>query len=149
MFPKKNVVVPIDFSTESKHAIETALELTDSPTHIHLVHILFPLDVMIPGVVWTEVDNSSREISAREAGQKFVRDSNLPEGMTFLVRMGDPGTEIALYANSINSELIIIPSHGYHGLKRLLLGSVTEHVIRHANCPVLVLRRSDAETNPK
>ena len=44
-----------------------------------------------------------------------------------------------------SADLIVISSHGYHGVKRILLGSVAETVIRHASCAVLVLRRSDAE----
>jgi nucleotide-binding universal stress UspA family protein len=57
----------------------------------------------------------------------------------------NPGTEIAEYADEIGADLIVIPSHGYHGVKRLLLGSVAERVIRAAHCSVLVLRRSDAD----
>jgi len=40
----------------------------------------------------------------------------------------------------------VIPSHGYHGVKRLFLGSVAERVLRHAPCRVLVLRRNDADS---
>ncbi len=65
-------------------------------------------------------------------------------GVTTVVRVGNPGLEIADYATQLGADLIVISSHGYHGLKRLLLGSVAERVIRHAECPVLVLRRSDA-----
>jgi nucleotide-binding universal stress UspA family protein len=57
----------------------------------------------------------------------------------------DSGPTIADYARDQEAELIIIPSHGYHGIKRLVLGSVAEGVIQHAKCSVLVLRRSDAE----
>ena len=60
------------------------------------------------------------------------------------VLTGDPGTTITDYANEHAADLIVIPSHGYHGMKRLVLGSVAERVIRHAHCSVLVLRRSDA-----
>jgi nucleotide-binding universal stress UspA family protein len=62
-----------------------------------------------------------------------------------VVRLGDPGLDITEYADEIQSDLIVIPSHGYHGVKRFLLGSVAERVIRHAHCPVLVLRRPDAD----
>ena len=61
--------------------------------------------------------------------------------MTQVVREGDPGLMIADYAADVQADLIVMPSHGYHGVKRLLLGSVAERVLRHANCPVLVLRR--------
>lgn len=142
---KKNVVVPIDFSGQSKIAIETALEVVDSPENLHVVHVLFPLDAVSPGVVWGELDDKKREESALEHAKQFLSDSNLPSTVKVLVRIGDPGTEIAEYAESVKSELIVVPSHGYHGLKRIFLGSVAERIIRHANCAVLVLRRSDAD----
>ena len=66
-------------------------------------------------------------------------------GATLAVLFGNPGLEIADYAKNIQADLIVIPSHGYHGVKRFVLGSVAERVIRHAECSVLVLRRSDAE----
>ncbi len=65
--------------------------------------------------------------------------------LNFETRTGDPGLVITDYATEIGAGLIVIPSHGYHGLKRLVLGSVAERVIRHADCSVLVLRRGDAD----
>ena len=61
------------------------------------------------------------------------------------VLTGDAGIAVAEYATRVNADLIVVPSHGYHGLKRLLLGSTAERIIRHAHCSVLVLRRKDAE----
>ena len=58
---------------------------------------------------------------------------------------GQPGTEIGRYVTEVGAELIVIPSHGYGGFKRLLLGSVAEQVVRSADCAVLILRRPDAE----
>jgi nucleotide-binding universal stress UspA family protein len=60
------------------------------------------------------------------------------------VLTGDPGTTITDYANEQSADLIVIPSHGYHGINRIVLGSVAERVLRHANCPVLVTRRLDS-----
>ncbi len=142
--PKKSIVVPVDFSGESKQAIEAALEMVDEPEHVHAVHVMFPLDIVAPGVVWGGIEEVEREKATREHAEEFLKEHDMT-GVTILTRVGDPGTEIADYAESINAELVIIPSHGYHGFKRALLGSVTERVIRHVACPVLVLRRSDAE----
>ena len=142
--PKKSVVVPVDFSGESRQAIEAALEMVDLPEHVHAVHVMFPLDIVAPGVVWGGVEEADREKATRKHAQEFLEKHNMT-GVTILTRVGDPGTEIADYAESIDADLVIIPSHGYHGFKRALLGSVTERVIRHVDCPVLVLRRSDAE----
>lgn len=142
--PKKSVVVPIDFSGESKLALDTALEMVNSPANVHAIHVMFPMDVVAPGVVWGGVDNFNQEESLKEHTDDFLKKNNIT-GLTVLTRIGDPATEISEYAQSINADLIIIPSHGYHGIKRALLGSVAERVIRHCHCPVLVLRRSDAE----
>lgn len=142
--PRKCVVIPIDFSGESEQAVSTALEMVDDATHVHLVHVMFPLDVVTPGVVWGAIDDDRRDEAVLKHYQEFREQHGLPE-TTFVTRVGDPGTEIAAYAKAEQADLIVIPSHGYHGLKRMLFGSVAECVIRHAACPVLVLRRTDAE----
>ena len=55
--------------------------------------------------------------------------------------IGDAGSEIVSYADRVSAELIVIPSHGRSGIKHLLMGSVAERVVRHAHCPVLVLKK--------
>jgi nucleotide-binding universal stress UspA family protein len=66
-------------------------------------------------------------------------------GLTELVQVGNPGIVISDYAKQSGAELVVMPSHGHHGLRRILLGSVAERVLRHAECPVLVLRRADKD----
>ena len=56
------------------------------------------------------------------------------------VLVGDPAKEIVELGNEIETALIVISSHGYTGLKKMLLGSVAQGVVRHAKCPVLVLK---------
>jgi nucleotide-binding universal stress UspA family protein len=58
-----------------------------------------------------------------------------------LVRHGRSFNEIADAARTLKADLIIISTHGYTGLKHALLGSTTERVVRHAPCPVLVVRQ--------
>ena len=143
-YKKKSIVVPVDFSGESKHAVETASKFTETPESIHLVHVLLPLDAVSPGVVWGDVTDKSRQEAIEEKFTQFLKDENL-EGATTEIRFGSPGAEIAEYADEQNAELVVLSSHGYHGIKRMLLGSVAEVVIRHVHCSVLVLRRGDAE----
>jgi nucleotide-binding universal stress UspA family protein len=59
---------------------------------------------------------------------------------TFLVWQGDPGPTIVSAAEAERADLIVIGTHGREGVTRLLLGSVSDHVVRHARCPVLVVR---------
>ena len=63
------------------------------------------------------------------------------QGIHCATASGDPGHEIVKYAEEIDADLIVIPSHGRTGLTRLLIGSVAERVVRLAHCPVLVLRK--------
>lgn len=142
--PKNKVVVPIDFSNEADHALTTALELASDPSAVHLVHVLFPLDAVSPGVVLGDVSDEKREQAVRKRIDELLKQKNVA-GAHVEVRFGNPGLEITDYADEIGADLIVISSHGYHGVKRLFLGSVAERVIRHAHCSVLVLRRSDAD----
>lgn len=143
--PKKRVVVPVDFSGESEQAIRTALEMTDTPEAVTLLHVLYPLEGMSPGVVWGDMDDTKREKAVREYCAKFLTEKNFP-ALHLEVRFGHPGEEIPDYARSAGVELIVVPSHGRHGMKRFVLGSITERIIRHSPCPVLVLRRTDADS---
>ena len=138
------IVVPVDFSGESEHAIRTALDLVDDPADVHCVHVLLPLDHVSPGVVLGDVTDDSRQEAAKSHLDRCLMESAL-KGLTTRILMGSPGHEIAEYARTVSADLIVIPSHGYHGVKRLVLGSVAERVIRHAECSVLVTRRADAE----
>ena len=138
------IIVPVDFSGESKDAIDAASKIAKTSKQLHLIHILYPLDNASPGVLWGGVTDESREQAVREQFDNLVKGRDLPD-VTLAVRFGNPGLEIAEYAEAARAGLIVIPSHGYHGVKRVLLGSVAERVIRCAKCPVLVLRRGDAD----
>ncbi|PHS18384.1 MAG: universal stress protein UspA [Blastopirellula sp.] len=137
--PKKNVVVPIDFSEQSMQAVSLALQMTEETSDIHIIHVLPPLMVAEPGVVWDEIDDQSRIKHAKEAitdelsGEQF-------QGVNLVVKIGDPGHAVADLARDVCAELIVMPSHGRTGLAHILIGSVTERVVRMAHCPVLVLR---------
>ncbi len=138
------VVVPVDFSGESANAIRTGLQLVDDPSSLHLLHVLLPIDDLSPGVLMGEVTDKTRMQHVRSHLEKLAQGNGAAAAHQ-IVLLGIPGLEIADYAKKQSADMIVIPSHGYHGMKRLVLGSVAERVIRHAECSVLVLRRSDAE----
>jgi nucleotide-binding universal stress UspA family protein len=138
--PKTHVVVPVDFSDESFVAVDMALELVESPSQVHTLHVLPVLAVTEPGVIWDTIDDQSRREHAEEALRDKLSDEKY-SGIDVVIAIGDPGEEIAEFAQSNGAELIVMPSHGRTGVSRLLIGSVAERVVRLSHCPVLVLRR--------
>lgn len=141
---RDKIVVPIDFSEASQNALQVAVEMAGGPSKVHVLHVMPPLEAISPAVVWGDLSDEQREASVREFAGKFLADHGA-QGAELAVRVGSPGHEITDYASDVSADLIVISSHGYHGVKRFLLGSVAEMVIRHAHCAVLVLRREDAE----
>jgi nucleotide-binding universal stress UspA family protein len=138
--PKQTVVVPIDFSEEADGAVDTALEVVEDASHVHVIHVLPTAAATEFGVYGGTFDDDSRreqtemEIRKRYSDEKYKR-------FKATVAFGDPGSEIADFAQDQHSDLIVLPSHGRTGLSRLLIGSVAERVCRLAHCPVLVLRK--------
>lgn len=137
--PKTNIVVPVDFSDESIAAIDTALDMVESASAVHLIHVLPEMSAAEPGIVWEMVDDGTRMDHAEDALRSRLTDAKY-EGIDVAITIGDPGQSIADFAASANAELIVLPSHGRTGLQRLLIGSVAERVVRLSHCPVLVLR---------
>jgi nucleotide-binding universal stress UspA family protein len=137
--PKQTVIVPIDFSHKSLEAVGTALTLVKEPSGVHVVHVLPDTSPTDPGVAWSIVDKASRVRHVEQALAEQLSDDQY-KGIETKVAFGDPGREITAYAEKAKADLIVIPSHGRTGLKRLLIGSVAERVVRLAHCPVLVLR---------
>lgn len=138
--PKHSVVVPVDYSDESLQAVDLALSFVDDPTHLHVIHVLPYLVPTEPGVIWSTIDDVGRADHARDALRKQLSDAKY-QGLDIQIQFGDPGQQIAEFAQQEEANLIVLPSHGRKGLNRLLIGSVAERVVRLAHCPVLVLRQ--------
>ena len=139
------IVVPVDFSGMSVTAIATALRLAQDRNQIHVLHVVPVLDQIAPDMEHLAIpSDADRQASVRQHFSEFLSKHGFP-GLRQVVLDGQPGVQIAEYAKGISAGLIVIPSHGYGGVKRLLLGSVAENAVRLSECPVLVLRRPDAE----
>ena len=142
--PRQRILVPIDFSDQSRVAISVALDIVRSngqgdAGQIAAVHVLPDLSPAEPGRMWNAVNPASRIEHATTALQDWLKEGDQEAG-TIDVRIGDPGAEICRVAAEREADLIVLSSHGRTGMKRLLIGSVAERVVRLAPCPVLVLR---------
>ena len=140
----RRIVVPIDFSPESKKALQYASKLASQfGAALKLLHVVetAPFINDLPNVVLTRSDQEiAKESKVRlQALAKDEIDELIP--VQSRVRIGKPYHEIVSFAKVADADLIVIPTHGYTGLKHTLLGSTAERVVRHATCPVLVVRQ--------
>ena len=145
----QKVLAPVDFSETSKAALDYALDLV-SPGGVLLVcHVVddVPLTygyagvaVPPPEVSQRMTDEATRELDA------FVPQT-LPAGVRLERRVlhGPPFAGIVRLAREEQVDLIVMGTHGRTGLKHMLLGSVTEKVVRTSPCPVLVVHPRDRE----
>lgn len=138
-FPVKRLLVPVDFSEMSLQAVEVGLSLVDDAAHLHIIYVAPEVVTGDPGFGWKPLEALTRKGQIAKALQETLCESR-HQGIKVDVAFGDPGTEIARYAEEHNVELIVMPSHGRTGVKHLLVGSVAERVLRLAHCPVLILR---------
>lgn len=138
-FTKQPIVVPWDFSDMSKDALAKATELAESNDQIEVVHVTPYPAAMEPSVVWGAYSEENICDNLSESFRKEIPESMYP-GIKFTAFFGDPGSQIAHFAEKLNAGLVVISSHGRTGFQRLLIGSVAERVVRMSPCPVLVLR---------
>jgi len=142
----KSILVPIDFSSPSKKAFDYAVEVARQlKAKLTLLHVVEP--VAMPDFAASfplAMENDELMATAKEQMERVVKAGRVPRGIVekVLVRFGRSFHEIAEAARTRKVDLIIIATHGYTGLKHALLGSTTERVVRHARCPVLVVRKS-------
>jgi universal stress protein A len=145
------LLVPIDFSEHSKKTIEYATKLAAlTSASIKILHVFqipeYPA-AFYEGLyieheaIKTHVDKAKREASAQLS---LIAEQIRAKGMEAepILRSGNPYEEIVNAAKEIGVDLIVIGSHGYAGLGRLLLGSTAERVLQYAPCPVLVVKEA-------
>jgi universal stress protein A len=148
-FRLKNILVPIDFSDCSRKALDYALPLAKQ--HGAGVTLLYVSpNPPYGGGEYGVIDVTLIEAEMRATGEKKLTAyaENEARGtvpLETIVRSSAPAVEIVQLAKSWPADLIVISTHGNTGLKHVLLGSVAEHVVRHAPCPVLVVREHEHE----
>ena len=141
LFNLKRILVPVDFSDCSKYALQYANALAkQSGAELQLLHIVEPYPA-VPEMYPVDVETLQDARSGLDTLHKELADV-VP--VKTVLRTGTPYLEIAQAAQDLKSDLIIISTHGRKGITRMFLGSTTERVVRHAPCPVLVVR----ETKP-
>jgi nucleotide-binding universal stress UspA family protein len=135
----KSVLVALDFSSASVKALSYAVSLAKKlNAFVHLVHVQPPS--YASALAMFESANAIKFLQSELAGiqRKYVPSSLRQNSY---LRTGGAYQEICDLAREINADLIVLATRGYTGLKRVLLGSTAERVVRFAPCPVLVVRQ--------
>ena len=145
-----HVLIPTDGSDPAKPAVEMALDLAE--THDATLHVLFivdqPTSVSGMGEGFSGLDDllDTLEERGHEATGVIVEQARERDiKTTAAVRRGNPHDDILSYAEDNGIDVIIMGTHGRTGVKRALLGSVTENVVRHSEIPVLTVHRDPEE----
>lgn len=142
VFKLKKILVPLDFSDCSKKALQYAAPFAKQfGAELILLHVIQPYP-QIPEMASVDVD-SIQDSRAELAKLGDSVDASI--AVSTLVQTGDPPRAIAQAANDLRADLVILSTHGYTGLSHVLLGSTAERVVRHAPCPVLVVRQCEHE----
>ena len=136
----KEILVPIDFSKTAVRALHYAVPLARQfGAKVTLVHVV-ELPRLTPGIEYIGIDAiETRRLKAKL--KELAKRAFPPDVATaVLVEPGSGYDTIVSVAKKRSVDLIVITTRGYTGLKHVLMGSTAEQVVRHAPCPVLVVR---------
>ena len=146
VFPlRKRILLATDGSEEGELALQTAVDLANSTnSELHVVTVGLP---DLPDYV--ELLEEAYRRLEREAQQtleeqvKKIEEAGGIIAKAHLVMEGPPAHEIVRLSEELSAGLVVMGSRGLGGMRRALLGSVSDSVIHHAHCPVLIIRRED------
>ncbi len=135
------ILLATDLGPAAAQAEEEALDLAAGlGAELLIVSVVDPRSLRLPnGSAVSRVDQvrTAREAAARDL---VARGRRAGVRVQFLVWDGEPGESIVEAARAESADLVVVGSHGRGGVGRLLIGSVSDHVVRHAPCPVMVVR---------
>ena len=140
----KRILVPVDFSAASRAALWRASELAAAlGASIDLVHVIeLPPADGLASEGYVPLPPAYRQDVRRHAEAQlkdWLSTSTVPNVRHELLE-GQPFEAITNYAREHSIDLIVIGTHGRGGMAHLLIGSVTDNVIRRAPCPVMTIR---------
>ncbi len=140
----KNILIALDFSDEIDAIIKKALTVSTKNTKFYVIHAIDPMELGLFGAPYTGVLVNTAEIEREvlnfrkaeliKISEKFELNVEMPK-----LAIGKPARQIKNYAEEISADLIVLGTHGKHGLE-LLLGSTANGVLHGAPCDVLTVQ---------
>jgi len=150
----RRVLCPVDYSEHSRRALDYAIGIARwygatvtlfhvaslTPAMAYSTPVAFPAPAWLPATDRTRTLSTLKEFAKAEGGSIVPIDVEAGDG--------NPATEILAKAAAMSSDLLVLGTHGLTGFDRLILGSVTEKVLRKAACPVLSVPRHAPDIVP-
>jgi len=141
MFPYRRILCAVDFDSNATSAIQEAGALARAVDGVVILfHAQWTNPVALEGYELAELQNprgGDALLKLKELGRSGLGGANYECD----IALGEPGENILQTAKRCSADLIVIATHGRHGLSRLVLGSVAERVVRGSTVPVLTVRR--------
>ncbi|RPG30902.1 MAG: universal stress protein [Gammaproteobacteria bacterium TMED92] len=144
----KTVMLAVDLTEESLQVAERAIQLVQAfAAQLHIVHVIEPLSLAYGGDVPMDLSTVQEQIHEQATShlREFSATLEIPEAQQHLI-FGRPESEIQRTAKEVGADVIVVGSHGRHGLA-LLLGSTANGVLHGATCDVLAVRVGNDETH--
>jgi nucleotide-binding universal stress UspA family protein len=140
MMEIKKILVPVDFSENSKKILDSAGDIAEKfSAALSVVFVVQSFDdysgFFVPHMPVAKFE----EEMVQGAEQKMDSFLDGYTGVEAKVLIGDVGEEVVRYAEEIGIDMIIMGTHGYKGLEKVMFGSVAEKVVKTAPCPVLTI----------
>lgn len=148
----RSILFPTDFSDCGNYALPFAASLARTfGASIICVHVIEPIvptvgySGMTEPLPMADISEQLEDSAERELPKIAEREECAGLEVEELIAHGDAASEIVRIARERQIDLVVISSHGRTGLGRILFGSTAEAVVRHASCPVLVVKPSQDE----
>ena len=139
----KKIMAPIDFSASSMEGMRKAMELARSvDAEVHIVHVIAPHFSLVENVLNAEQARESLMLEEAEEELARIKKDDLGNSKKVVTNavIGPPVQRLCEYAKQQNIDLIVMSTHGRTGADFIMIGSVTEKLVRNAPCSVLVFR---------
>jgi len=146
IFPTR-ILLATDGSEQAELAVLRAVELADATdSELHVVHVgvvpmflkSYPGTLGYERTLYEQIEEMSRERLRKQSLRVKVAGGTVAGAH---LRMGQVDLEILALAEELQADLIVMGCRGLGGVRRALMGSVSDSVVRHAHCPVLVVRQ--------
>jgi nucleotide-binding universal stress UspA family protein len=146
-YPFKKILCPVQFDDSEQVSLDLAAHLAkDMDATVYLLHVVPILSVDAPDI--TVSANTQAEDDARLRLQALAAERLAglkSEAITRIARPGEAAGAVLQMATELDTDLIVLKTHGRSGLAHFIMGSVAEQIVRRAHCAVLTLTSTAKE----